>query len=122
MSDAYRPPVRISRQKARERVSFGDPVVIHESSRKRVVFIPFFIRRSDGTDLAIKLQSYRKGNPPNDWLLVDDRSISLPESAARALLGALRSHFALADQEHEDGQSAFPQLWGCLWSGLLGVV
>ena len=35
----------LSRRPAKSgRVSFGDPIILHESSRRRVVFLPFFIR------------------------------------------------------------------------------
>ncbi len=33
------------------RVGYGDPVVIRDNTRSRVQFVPFFVRRSDGTGL-----------------------------------------------------------------------
>ena len=74
------------------RVSYGNPVVLHESSKTRVVLVPFFIPRSHGTDLSVKLITYRKGTPPLDSYVVEEKSISLDEAAARQLLIGLRDH------------------------------
>ena len=68
------------------RVDYSPPIVLHESSQRRIVLVPFYIRRSEGGQLAAKIQSYRKAPPPNDWILIDEKSISLNEEACRALL------------------------------------
>ncbi len=101
MSDSLRP---IHRREAKSgRVSYGDPVLIHDSSKTRVVLVPFFIPRSTGTELAIKLITYKKTPPPHDWVEVENKSISLREDSSRALLRCLREHFAIAEKD-DDGE------------------
>jgi len=85
------------------RVSYGDPVIIRDSSRSRVQFVPFFVRRSDGTELALKIITYKKNPPPSDWVLVEEKSLSLNELESRHLLGALRDHLAVAESD-QDGR------------------
>lgn len=84
------------------RVSYGDPVVLHESSRTRVTFVPFFVPHSEHTELAIKIISYVKGAGSFDWVVKEEKTVSLKEAAARALLQALREHLAVA-AESDDG-------------------
>jgi Domain of unknown function (DUF4263) len=81
----------------------GDPVILRDSSRSRVQFVPFFVPRTDGTELALKIITYRKNLPPSDWVLVQEKSLSLKESEGRQLLGALRDHLAVAESD-EDGR------------------
>lgn len=83
-------------------VSYGDPIILYESSKRRIVLVPFFIPHSDCTELAIKLVTYQKSTPPMDWAVVEQKSISLKEESARKLLEGLRAHFAVAE-ESEDG-------------------
>jgi len=98
---------RIDRRPARSgKVGYSDPVVLHETSRSRVVFVPFFVQQSDHTELAVKLVTYRKASPPENWLEVEEKSLSLPEPATRQLLKALREHFAVA-QESANGSYIF---------------
>jgi len=85
-------------------VSYGDPVILHETTRSRIVMVPFFIPRSTGTELAVKLVTYRKAEPPTDWVTVEEKSLSLQEPAARALLRGLKAHLAVA---REDGDGDF---------------
>ena len=93
----------IQRKEAQSgQVSYGDPIVLHESSRTRVTFVPFFIARSDGTDLAIKIVTYRKVQP-TACVQVEEKSTSLQEGAARKLLQALRDHLVVADKTGYDG-------------------
>jgi hypothetical protein len=93
----------ISRRPAKSgRVSYGDTVLLHESSRSRIVFVPFFIPHTDHTELAAKIVTYSKEPPPFEWVVVDDKSLSLPEPATRRLLAGLRSHLAVAE-ENSDG-------------------
>jgi hypothetical protein len=55
----------LSRRPAKSgRVSYGDPIILHESSRRRVVFLPFFIPHSDHTELASKIITYQKTPAP----------------------------------------------------------
>ena len=80
------------------RVSYGDTVVIHESSKTRVTLTPFFVPRTEGTDLAVKITSYKKAPPPDEWAVIEDKSISLNEVAARRLAKALNQHLAVSEQ------------------------
>ncbi len=89
------------RTAASGRVRYSDPIVLRESSRTRIVLVPFYISRSHGTELAVKIQTYRKSDPPNDWVLTEDKSVSLDEPAARALLRGLREHLAVAKEGSE---------------------
>lgn len=52
------------RQAASGRVSYGDPVILYDSTKRRVVFIPFFVPHSAHTDLAGKIVTYLKRLPP----------------------------------------------------------
>ena len=87
------------RQAQSRRVSYSDPIPIHESSMKRVVLIPFFIHRSDGTDLAIKILTYTKARASLGWTYSEGKSVSLNETAARRLLSGLRSHLRIAEED-----------------------
>src|SRR5690348_11899718 len=80
------------------KVSYGDSVILHESSRTRVVLVPFYIPRTHGTDLSIKIVTYRKAEPPNDWATVEQKSVSLDEAAARQLLAGIREHLRVAEE------------------------
>lgn len=92
----------VRRQAQSGRVSYGSPVILYDSSRKRVVLIPFYIPRTHGIDLSIKLVTYRKAEPPMDWTVVEEKSLSLDESAARLLLAGIREHLQIA-REPDDG-------------------
>ncbi len=94
---------RINRKEAASgRVSYGDAVVLHESRKTRVSLVPYFIPHSDHTELSIKLQSYTKAPPPNDWMFVEEKSLNLNGAASQKLLKALRDHLAVAEQD-DDG-------------------
>lgn len=102
--DGASPAGPIHRRPARSgRVSHADAVVLHESSRTRQVFVPFFISRSEGTELTVKLETFTKAPPPADWAIVDSKSISLKEPAARRLLTELKKHLVVA-QDDNDGE------------------
>jgi hypothetical protein len=93
----------ISRRRAKSgRVSFGDPVILDESSRRRVVLVPFFIPHHDHTELASKIVTYKKSPSPFDWVVVEEKSVSLQEVATRRLLTGLKSHLTVAE-ENKDG-------------------
>lgn len=81
-------------------VSYADVVVLHETSQSRVSLVPFFIKHSDHTELAVKIETFKK--EMGGFLLVDQKSVSLKEPAARKLLEALRQHLAVSGQG-EDG-------------------
>lgn len=90
------------RAAASGRVSYGDSVVLHETSRSRVTLTPFFIPHSDHTELSIKLTTYNKGAGTLGWVINEEKSLTLKESAARLLLNSLQQHLAVAT-ENEDG-------------------
>ena len=93
----------ITRRSAKSKnVSYSDTVLLHQSSRSRVVFVPFYISHSDHTELVAKVTTYTKKHPPLDWDIVEEKSLSLSETATRRLLSALKFHFAVAE-ENEDG-------------------
>ena len=58
------------------KVSYADPVVLQETSRTRVSFVPFFIPHSDHTELAGAIVTEKKAPPPMDFV-VSKKSISL---------------------------------------------
>jgi hypothetical protein len=94
----------VRRRPARSgRCDYGDPVVLHDSSKRRLVLIPFFVPHSDHTDLAVKLVTYAKAQPPEDWVLIEQKSISIGEASSRKLLAALRTRLAVA-QSDESGE------------------
>lgn len=84
------------------RLSYGDAVILHETSRSRITFVPFFIPHSDYTELSIKLSTYVKDQGPLGWVLKEEKTLTLKESAARLLLTALQQHLAVAN-ENSDG-------------------
>ena len=84
------------------RLSYDDAVVLHETSRSRITFVPFFIPHSDHTELSIKRSTYAKGQGPLGWVLKEEKTLTLKETAARLLLTALQQHLAVAN-ENEDG-------------------
>lgn len=93
----------VKRRQARSgRISYADPIILHQTSKSKQVVIPFYIPHSDHTELAIKIQTYKSQPPPADWVLIEDTKISLKESASRNLLSALQTHLAIA--EEEDGE------------------
>lgn len=84
------------------RVSYGDPVILNDTTKRRVVFVPFYIPHSDRTELAGKITTYLKRPPPLEWSILEEKSLSLSGDATRKLLAALRTHLAVA-KEQEDG-------------------
>lgn len=83
---------------ARSNVSYSNAVVLHETTRSRIVMVPFFIQHTDRTELAAKIVTYRKAPPPNDWAEAEEKSLSLNESTARELYRALRDHLSVAKE------------------------
>ena len=88
----------VNRREAKSgKISFADPVVLHETTKSRVVMVPFFIPHTEHTELAVKVVTYKKSPPPMEWAVVEEKSVSLKESAARTLLKSLQTHLAVAD-------------------------
>ncbi len=105
MSSKNEESIKISKVKAKkESVSFSKPTVIHETSKSKVTFMPFYIQRSSGEELSIKIQTYKKADPPQNWVDVEEKSISLKEPAARLLLKSLKEHLAVTGEEGGDGE------------------
>lgn len=90
------------RAAASGRVSYGDPIVLHETSQSRVTLVPFFIPHSDHTELSIKLITYKKELAPLAWAVNQEKSLTLNERASRLLLNSLQQHLAVAT-ENVDG-------------------
>jgi hypothetical protein len=88
----------VRKEAASGRVSYGNALILHESSRTRISMVPWFIQHTGYTELAIKLQSFKKAPPPNDWVFVEEKSINLNGPASQRLLQALRDHLAVAEQ------------------------
>jgi len=89
------------KEAASGRVSYSDAVLLHETSRSRVTLVPFFIPHSDHTELAVKLVSYTKKPPPSDWVVNEEKSLTLNGTASSKLLTALKDHVAVAEQNHD---------------------
>jgi hypothetical protein len=79
------------------KASFSDPIVIHETTRTRISVVPFFIKHSDHTELAVKIVTDIKKPAPFGFVLSEDKSVSLRETAARRLLAALGTHLKAAE-------------------------
>jgi hypothetical protein len=78
----------ISRKKATSgKLSYGDPVVLHETSASRVTFVPFYIPHSAHTELSVKIITWGKLN--GEWKFKALKSITLSESASKNLQSAL---------------------------------
>lgn len=88
----------IRRREARsKRLSYADPVVVYDSRQRLVKMVPFFISRTEGTDLAVKIVTYQKRD--DGFIEIEQKSVSLPEAGARNLLKALRDHLQLAEED-----------------------
>lgn len=75
------------------RLDYGEPVELHDTTASRIEFIPFFIPRTDGDELAFKLiRTHKRGG----WSTTE---ISVPGPAALRLREALSSHLAVAEED-----------------------
>lgn len=81
------------------RVDYGKPITLYESSKTRVEVIPWYVPHNHGSELAIKLRTFKKGEPPLDWYEVEEKSITLNDTATLRLKRALSSLFAVNDEE-----------------------
>jgi len=102
MDDEYNLHAVKRKQAKSGRISYADPVVIHETTRSKQVVIPFYIPHSDYTELAVKLQTYVK-SADFGWAIKEDTKITLKESSTRKLLETLEAHLKIAKEE-EDGE------------------
>lgn len=83
-------------------VSYGDPVVLKDNSKTRVVFVPFFIPRSDHQELAGKITTYAKSS--DGLVLREEKSVSFSGEETRRLLKSLNSHLAVAEEGTSGGE------------------
>lgn len=98
----------IERKLARSgNVSFGESITVHESNTKRVTLVPFFVTRSTGTDLSVKITDHRSLGAY--WS--EKASISLTEADVRRLMVGLADHLEVASQP-QDGTYVVLQLDG----------
>tara|TARA_R110000772_G_scaffold63282_1_gene141751 strand:+ start:1284 stop:2351 length:1068 start_codon:yes stop_codon:yes gene_type:complete len=92
----------ISRKKAASgKISYGDPIVLHETSKSRVTLVPFYIPHSDHTELSVKIVTW--GKLQSEWKFKEEKTITLSESASRNLQSALAQHYEVAKSD-EDGK------------------
>lgn len=92
-------PIR-SREAQSGLVSYAAAVVLHESSRTRVAMVPYFIpHNTRSRELGIKIVTYAKDAALHGWRVREEKSLSLGEDAARALLAALKTHLAVAGHD-----------------------
>lgn len=103
MDEGERKPETIRTRPAKSgRVSYGTPVTLYDSSKRRIRLIPFFVPHTDHRELAVKIATYLKAESPLDWTFIENKSISLGEDSARKLLRALETHLKVAETG-EDG-------------------
>src|SRR5271156_789213 len=76
-------------------ISYGDPILLHDSSKSRVLLIPFFVPHSDHSELAIKIVTFDK--KAGTTVPVENKSISLGEESSRRLLQSLQTHLQVAE-------------------------
>jgi hypothetical protein len=88
------------RQASSGRLSYGNSVLLHETSRTRVTLVPFFISRTDHTELAVKIITHKKSQLA--WVVNSEKSLTLSEQATRKLVSGIRGHLKIAE-EPSDG-------------------
>jgi Domain of unknown function (DUF4263) len=81
------------------KVSFIEPIVLYESSQTKVTVIPFYIDRSHGREVKVKIQTEKKGKPPLNWYTVDEKSVTLNPEATIGLYGSLKKFLSLTEYE-----------------------
>ncbi|AVH28611.1 DUF4263 domain-containing protein [Vibrio diabolicus] len=75
---------------------------MHETTRSRIDFVPFYITKSHGVELAGKIITYKKDKTPFGWLPVDEKSVSLQAGSLLKLYEAIKSHVAVKDETEGD--------------------
>jgi hypothetical protein len=94
----------VKRKQARSgAVDYADAVVLHDTRRTRVTLVPFFIKHTEHTELSIKITTYAKKPPPDQWVVVEEKSLTLSGDATRKLRSTLQDYAAVAG-EHEGGR------------------
>ena len=87
------------------RVDYSSSIVLSESSKTRVVMIPFYIPHSDRSELSLKIQTFKKAQPPMEWVEVEEKSVTLNRNAVLKLASELPRLTAVA-KEAEAGDYA----------------
>lgn len=77
-------------------VDHSNTVVLHETSRTKISAVVFFIDRSAGTEIALKLEVRTKSK--EGWVFIKEREINLKDEAVRKLHHELGVHLATAEQ------------------------
>ncbi len=94
-------------RKANDRgLSYGEPRVIHETSKKRVTVMPFFVNRSAGREVSFKITTEERTKDAAGlfaWFGAEQKSLSLNEAAATALAESIRRGIGVA-REGADGE------------------
>jgi len=76
-----------------EKVSYSDPVELHDTRDLRIEFIPFYIKRTLGTQMRCKIIRTDK---QNDYQKI---SINLNSTALNRLHDAIKQHLAVSDED-----------------------
>lgn len=87
------------KESSKQNVEWGDPILLSESSRSKVLAIPFYIRHSDHTELSIKIQTLRKANPPLSWIEIEEKSATLKYPAIELLASELPKLIAVSKKD-----------------------
>jgi hypothetical protein len=77
-------------------LTYGHPVVIHDTSAKHIEIVPFYIPRSHGTELCAKIQFWMKRQ---GFQVGPTYELSLSASDCLALYRMLQDHLAISRQE-----------------------
>lgn len=97
-------PVRV-RQAQSGDVSYANEVV-HETRRKRVTVVPFFIDRSKGKSVSFKIQTHERKKGDDgvfSWIFAEEKSLNLNEEAARKTVAAMQRHLRVGEENADEG-------------------
>lgn len=83
---------KISKKKAKnKKIEYSEPITVHQSNKTRIDFIAFYIPRSEGPEMNIKLQKYVKKD--DGW--VEDQGLSFKETSIRMVVENIKKHFSV---------------------------
>jgi len=98
MSDGNDDLAAIRRQPAQSgRLDYSEPSVLHDTTQKRLTLVPFYIPRTQGTDLSVKIVEERPSGKWGD----KPKEISLDAAATGKLLAALRQYSVVSGAGRE---------------------
>lgn len=80
------------------KVSYSEPVTVHKTSKTKIELIPFYIKRSNGTELSVKICSYNK-NKSVGWLEDKKKSITLNKVTIRNFIRETNKLLKVAEQD-----------------------